>query len=159
MFLILKHGGGTLQRCDHMEPLQERLIVKTLKRLGHQHPSAKLIPLNKPLTQSSPGMRRFYKTLLPIHSKSKVEPSPCVTLQNLWVSSWLMCNWLDEWPSRSANPSKHRLIKRHRRPWLKPARSVSFKHKHGIIVFQNLVTPTDYPLEMWGNQCAAEKAG
>lgn len=125
MFLILKHGGGALQSCDHMEPLQERLIVKTLKLLGHQHPSAKLVPLYKLFTQSSPGMRRFYITPLPIHSKNKVEPPPCVTLQNPRVSLWFMCNWLDEWPSRSTNPSKRRLIKRHRRPWLKTSQ-ISF---------------------------------
>lgn len=36
---------------------------------------------------------------------------PRVSLPILRVSSWLMCNWLDEWVSHSGNPSKYCLIK------------------------------------------------
>lgn len=35
MLLMLKHVGG--QSCDHKEPRQERLMVKTLKRVGRRH--------------------------------------------------------------------------------------------------------------------------
>lgn len=50
---------------------------------------------------------------------------PHVSLPNLRVSSWLMCNWLDEWVSYFVNPSKHCLIKRPLRLWLKTSK-ISF---------------------------------
>lgn len=50
---------------------------------------------------------------------------PHVLLLNLWVSLWLMCNWLDEWVSHSMNPSKYCLIKRPLRLWLKTSK-ISF---------------------------------
>lgn len=46
MFLILKHGGGALQSCDHMQPLQERLIVKTLKLPSASFSEARSIAQN-----------------------------------------------------------------------------------------------------------------
>lgn len=117
----------TLQSCDH---------VWTTSRMSHCQNTqtawssasfckACAVPLYKLHTHSSPGIKRFYITPLSIDSMNKVEPPPCVTLQNVWVSFWLMCNWLDEWPSRSTNPSKSCLIKRHRRPWLKTSQ-ISF---------------------------------
>lgn len=113
-----------LQSNDQMEPLQEFVFVK--------YTNGWLISI---LQQTV-----FYCTIIHrliamdkrvLHNaacysfQEQSGAPPHVSLPNLRVSLWLMCNWLDEWVSHSVNPSKYCLIKRPLRLWLKTSK-ISF---------------------------------
>lgn len=120
----LAFSQWNLQSNDQMEPLQESVFVK--------HTNGWLISI---LQQTAFYCRIIHRLIAMdktvLHNaacysfQEQSGAPPHVSLRNLRVSSWLMCNWLDEWVSHSVNPSKYCLIKRPLRLWLKTSK-ISF---------------------------------
>ena len=106
----------SLLGIEQMEPLQESVFVK--------HTNGWLInTLQQTVFYCTITHRLVDKRVLHnvarYSSQEQSGAPPRVSLPNLRVSSWLMCNWLDEWVPHSANPSKYCLIKHPPRLWLK----------------------------------------
>lgn len=109
------------QSIDQIEPLQKSVFVK--------HTNGWLInTLQQAASYCTITHRLIAMDKRVLHNaacysfQEQSGAPPCVSLPNLRVSSWLMCNWLDEWLSHSVNPSKYCLIKRPRASWLKNQR-------------------------------------
>lgn len=114
----------TYQAVIKMEPLQESVFVKHIN--GWLINILQQTPLYCTIIHRLIAMdKRVLHNAACYSFQEQSGAPPHVSLPNLRVSSWLMCNWLDEWVSYFVNPSKHCLIKRPLRLWLKTSK-ISF---------------------------------